>query len=756
MTLRVTSQFLQSRLRSVLQAALKAPGNWPRFQQGGLLQSRPSPSAPPILIDHWQERFTNLPILEKAAIRQTPGQFLAGVEDIVYRGSTSGSRSRSYTFFAGTPWNQRRLQSRQFFLDWWGIDSATPIVNVASRLMPGRSVDWAIAGPVDEACITSLQALLARQPSVVRGYPSRLCAVASHLFHPLPPLKAVIGTGEPLFQHQRELLERVFQAPVINEYGCHEAAIRGFACPEGGRIHLDEQSCWLEIVEGSLVTTDLWNETMPLIRYRCGDVVHRHDSPCPCGRPGLTVTVLGRVEDQIGTCQGSKMPGEVEMPALPGILHYQIQRQFPALVLARVQGDASFSAQPADVPERALRSWVTTTFGEGQLSITHASTAAVQNREEAWSDRQWLQAITQESLAAWVHSTAMPTGEARPLARVLRLLVAPHILGAELPVTTQQRIVALAASAAAADPAVERMKVRLLLLACSCTRDRHLSEAIYGKAVLRLQGQSPAPSAAITLDRLLPALHLPSRAATLAHRPVTIAETWSPDPLTVQHLLAAFDMALQRRSPPQRPSVLQQLHPALAVLVGDLTFWAANLTLEHLQHWADLLGGPSIATPPPRRCPQQSAFLSAWLQWRQALLHQPTQAGATFKALQAAAVTDAEIARFHLERGYFDIVRGVPLAPQEWLSIIASTTRIAPGNLESTADLTPWLPIVRALVQPLHHQGQLDLAYRCLLAASFTSRQQSAFERLTTAFNQKQSVLIDLCPSPRPSPRMEP
>jgi hypothetical protein len=53
------------------------------------------------------------------------------------------------------------------------------------------------------------------------------------------------------------------------------------------------------------------------------------------------------------------------------------------------------------------------------------------------------------------------------------------------------------------------------------------------------------------------------------------------------------------------------------------------------------------------------------------------------------------------------------------------------------------MPIVRALVDPLQQSGQGDLAYRCLLAASLSSRQQSAFERFTLRFNGKQSVLTD-------------
>ena len=146
------------------------------------------------------------------------------------------------------------------------------------------------------------------------------------------------------------------------------------------------------------------------------------------------------------------------------------------------------------------------------------------------------------------------------------------------------------------------------------------------------------------------------------------------------------------------------------------------------------------------------AFLASWLSWRQALIHEPLTAVEHFAALEAAAVSEAERARLQVERGYFDILRHVPLDPEEWLPIIDTyAADLTAMPTDRPASLTPWLPIVSALVQPLYQQGQPELAYRCLLAARLTSRQQSAFERLTTQFNQKQSVLVDLCPQPSTS-----
>jgi hypothetical protein len=111
--------------------------------------------------------------------------------------------------------------------------------------------------------------------------------------------------------------------------------------------------------------------------------------------------------------------------------------------------------------------------------------------------------------------------------------------------------------------------------------------------------------------------------------------------------------------------------------------------------------------------------------------------------LQAIATSPAEVARLQIESGYYQIWKNQPLDPQEWLPLIETHAAGLSSGTGQTADLTPWMPIVRALVGPLQQAGQGDLAYRCLVAASLSSRQQSAFERLTTRYNRKQSVLID-------------
>lgn len=756
------SALVQGRLAAVLQAAMATPGYGLRLQTAGLIawDNHGQPSLSP----NWVEQFPRLPILTKAETRQRPAQFLASVTEIAYRGSTSGSRGQAYEFFAGAGWNQARIQSREQGLSQWGITPEVPILNLNSRLWPGRWGDVALGGPLTTALLTGLADSLRQPPMALRGYPSRLCDVASALSRmALPSVRAVICTGEPLFDHQQRWLEQVFQAPVVNEYGCHESAAFGMTCPEVGRLHLDEHRCFYEVIDHHLITTDLWNATMPLIRYQSGDLVQVYPTPCPCGRPGPTVEILGRMEDQVMTTLGLRATGQVPMPTLPGLQYYRIQRLSPGQVSAWAVMDARASSNPSRqvIAQDSLHRWTQATFGETNLSITWADTALwLDDSPVPWSDQQWATTITQQSLGAWLQAGAMPTGEAKPIAALLKTLLSPTVLGQPLPWVIRHQITALAEAVSLTDPALEILRLRVLLLATSVL-PKSEAAILYGQTWDRLQSiPHPLPTAA-QLDSLIPSLHLPTQTTTPAWAWVTEAnaqrlwDIWPLEPLNAHHLLMAFDGVLHRQAPAQRPPVAQALTPLLAVLVGDLRQWASAFTLAHLGHWIALVQGQAtdglgIIDPTLSQNALLSPFAQAWLTWRHFLLQPASAQDVTldqaWHTLKTATPTDQQ-ARLWIERGYGQRVQGQALDPDAWLTVLKT---YLPDILNPTqpipAEATPWLPIVQALAQPLHERGELDLAYRCLQVAAMAPRQQTAFAALTQAHNTKQAVLMDLLP----------
>lgn len=151
--------------------------------------------------------------------------------------------------------------------------------------------------------------LVAFQPEYIYGYTSMVLALAEYLkrTHALSnalPLKAVICTAEKLHYFQKEFLRRVFECPILDEYGCSEVDIMAFDC-ERGRRHVIAEYVLLEVVDrdesgtGKIVVTDLNNRLMPLIRYNLGDVGSVCTDPCPCGRElPILSDIQGRTTDQ--------------------------------------------------------------------------------------------------------------------------------------------------------------------------------------------------------------------------------------------------------------------------------------------------------------------------------------------------------------------------------------------------------------------------------------------------------------------------
>jgi phenylacetate-coenzyme A ligase PaaK-like adenylate-forming protein len=68
-------------------------------------------------------------------------------------------------------------------------------------------------------------------------------------------------------------LERVFGAPVLNVYSCTEHLIMGLSRPGDGGMYLLEDDLIFELEADHTCVTNLFNRTLPLIRYRMEDVL---------------------------------------------------------------------------------------------------------------------------------------------------------------------------------------------------------------------------------------------------------------------------------------------------------------------------------------------------------------------------------------------------------------------------------------------------------------------------------------------------
>ena len=161
------------------------------------------------------------------------------------------------------------------------------------------------------------------QPCYINGYTSAIASVASYFERSGKDAtsfgaKVILPTAEILYDWQRELMERVFGCPVMNEYGGCEIAAIAYECP-AGQFHLTHENVYVEALDedgqpvpdgepGLLTTTSFAARGMPMIRYQNGDVVvFRPSARCECGRhQGLKAMerIVGRAADVVLRADG--------------------------------------------------------------------------------------------------------------------------------------------------------------------------------------------------------------------------------------------------------------------------------------------------------------------------------------------------------------------------------------------------------------------------------------------------------------------
>lgn len=125
--------------------------------------------------------------------------------------------------------------------------------------------------PVDELVVR----LNAYRPSVIVAYARVLPVLAAEReagrLRVRPRL--LVRTGEPLPAAELDAVRGAFDAPVRNAYATSECLFMGFGVPDGEGMALLEDHLVFELHGDRTLVTNLFNRTVPLIRYRLDDVL---------------------------------------------------------------------------------------------------------------------------------------------------------------------------------------------------------------------------------------------------------------------------------------------------------------------------------------------------------------------------------------------------------------------------------------------------------------------------------------------------
>lgn len=336
------SRLTDTLVRRALDAEHNKPIYWREYQKNKLasMLSRAASQAP-FYKKYWSTRpgcdFSKIddwPVLEKEDVRKNSESLIfEGISNKriikVKTGGTTGasltiSKTRNdfifwYALFEAR-WRNWYGLTRN---DSWAIIGGQLIVPFEKKTPPF----WVWNAPMRQLycstyhlspkfSLSYLQEIKRRKVKYIFAYSSALHFLALEVIrHKVNnfDLKVVITNAEPLFDHQRQTIEKAFGCPVKETYGMAEGVIGASEC-DSGFLHLWPEVGYLELLnegkiskivpgaEGELLCTNLYHEAMPLVRYRVGDRVRFHDDlyGCPCRRslPRLA-HVEGRVNDYI-------------------------------------------------------------------------------------------------------------------------------------------------------------------------------------------------------------------------------------------------------------------------------------------------------------------------------------------------------------------------------------------------------------------------------------------------------------------------
>ena len=337
------------RLNVLLQSALAhSPWHAARLHAAGLADAV---RAGAVLLSD----LSRLPTMNKRDARDNVEQLVwREVPGGVFKYTTGGSSGEPLIFYFGRARQAADAAGRLRARRWWGVEPGerevylwgAPVeLNKTDRIktLRDRLVNQLLlnAFEMSPACMDDyLAAIQAWNPKAIYGYASSLALLAAHaesrgIRPKLPALRVVSATGEPLFPHQRELIERVFGVPVSVEYGARDAGLLALQSPDGVQLQMSETHV-VEVLddagnpaeEGEAVITSLVSEAQPFIRYRTGDVVRRSGRIDPGGR-GLAVldAVVGRQTDFIVAADGRIMHALAViyvLRAIPGVGQFKL------------------------------------------------------------------------------------------------------------------------------------------------------------------------------------------------------------------------------------------------------------------------------------------------------------------------------------------------------------------------------------------------------------------------------------------------
>ena len=279
------------------------------------------------------------PVIDKEIIRHDETSFIS--EDIVNRNSytnyTGGSSGEPFKFIQDSDfhkWNESIFLLSKTWRGWslgakeillWGSDKDT--------FSGKKSIKAKLKDLIYNRCTLNtfslsseimreyIQIIDQQKPQMIRAYAQSIYQMALFMNENGISLKynGAIHTGAgTLYNHMRAEITKAFRTKEIyNHYGSRELGSIASECSSHTGMHIFTNHNFVEIMDesnqpvndgkvGNIVATSLNNYSMPLIRYKIGDVGKKSIKNCECeiAYPMLE-EVIGRSTDILKASDGT-------------------------------------------------------------------------------------------------------------------------------------------------------------------------------------------------------------------------------------------------------------------------------------------------------------------------------------------------------------------------------------------------------------------------------------------------------------------
>ncbi|MBC7512848.1 MAG: phenylacetate--CoA ligase family protein [Herminiimonas sp.] len=258
-------------------------------------------------LDAPHQVLAQLPLVCKERLRANPLQFMASTADPRARlkVSTGGSTAVPMVFYLQKGVSRSREHAFiAAFHQRAGMQPGEIVLALRGRSVPRAACSagrmW-MYEPIKKELILScdhlarsfmpsyVQAIRQWKPAFIQAYPSAIYPLARWLLdNPAPDIsqriRAIMLFSENVLPHHRQLLEAVFDCPILQHYGQSERVLMAGSMPDDPRYFFFPHYGHFELVDtagravttpgmpGEIVGTAFDNDVMSFIRFRTGDL----------------------------------------------------------------------------------------------------------------------------------------------------------------------------------------------------------------------------------------------------------------------------------------------------------------------------------------------------------------------------------------------------------------------------------------------------------------------------------------------------